>query len=966
MHVATWNLRRVNHGMCGDRGRRAQKRSWLFAAPYPFVHLLMQLPRAWLRQAGQQDTVPLVDLQPIMDQVGLPAVRLMLQNTQPPPPDHTGLCRVRARCVLKSSEQEHWPLLVRSKTVMPAMATLSDYTSLKAQRCQETSLLNAFGHLVVRKNHTSAGMDLVSDDISRATLYKLLHVLQPGQKICLLDPTATEVETSEERPLPASASPNLSHVLAVVESPTAFFIFFPYEEYTLKDMLVFSPGLLFSRHTVPLFIVYQLLQALCFCHEQGLLHGNLRPQLVDIDPSFWVHLNGFTCNIPRPRPLVAQLCSAERYKEPLSLNLSQLVDGWTQGWLTNYEYLMTLNALAGRRIEDPNHHPVLPWVIDFSCRNGQPRNLSKTKYRLNKGDQQLDITFRTVVPHHISDILSEVTYYVYMSRRTPKEMLQRYVRGNWVPNEYPSSMQRMYEWTPDECIPAFYTDPNIFTSIHPDLPDLEIPVWASSPEQFIQWHMDALESDAVSESLHNWVDLTFGYKLAGRAAIEAKNVVLSLATQRDKLTNHGIIQLFDYPHPPRQIHHPAGKAGLGRSLASPAPLESYIIIDGPSTWAAVESTGGSKANLATSPSAGFPAAIEPHLRQHASSISLTLPTATPQRPRSVLADSDALSLALVAGDGAAVAALGDDAELDGRADWIAHSRDSGSGKTLRRRKGAVEVQSGVGTIPMPASFNPVQALEELERGYGFVQHSRAVPLAAPTVQQQCPADLPAPAPTASDMFSFGCLVSEIFMHDPVRLWCVRTLAGPDPVAQEHAIAQACRFSTHLLPVHVRCGVERLLDPVAANRPSANELLNASGPNVLFTFPEYFSRLYNFLREMKASDSAQRVQVAENWMPELLTYEMDGFMLCLPALVDLFKANATRLDALDVFDPIACRLGPQATRTLFHVPISFLFDAEDTELRVRVLNQKFLGRLIERFETQYFIEHYLGLVLRVGL
>jgi len=62
--------------------------------------------------------------------------------------------------------------------------------------------------------------------------------------------------------------------------------------------------------------------------------------------------------------------------------------------------------------------------------------------------------------------------------------------------------------------------------------------------------MQALESEHVSSNLHYWIDLTFGYQLSGKAAIEAKNVALK---DNDAPKNHGFVQLFDHPHPKRKI-----------------------------------------------------------------------------------------------------------------------------------------------------------------------------------------------------------------------------------------------------------------------------------------------------------------------------------------------------------------------------------------------------------------------------
>ena len=388
---------------------------------------------------------------------------------------------------------------------------------------------------------------------------------------------------------------NLSPLLSALETDSAFYLIYEYQRFTLFDIVIHSPAILEGSSNKPLFVVYQLLKLLSYCHSRGVTLGDLNLRNIYIDSRLWVQCclqpSTLSSSLSSPSskgdktdssPLDTSSPSSQKaclkntsllqkssdiladYAPP-SLGLAEAVQKWRSGYLSNFDYLMLLNYHAGRRLGDPNNHPIFPWVMDFSERNGVLRDLSSSKHRIVKGDRQLEFTYQSaledvigglggeqvLVPHHIGEIASDVTYYVYLARQTPKEVLCSRVRPRWVPEEYPASIEKMYHWTPDECIPEFFTNPKIFTSIHPDLPDLVVPSWCSSPQELVNVHRQILESDSVSSNLHNWIDLVFGYKLSGEAAVKAKNVYLSLVDGHTTPTNSGIVQLFRSAHPKR-------------------------------------------------------------------------------------------------------------------------------------------------------------------------------------------------------------------------------------------------------------------------------------------------------------------------------------------------------------------------------------------------------------------------------
>ncbi|CAL8362473.1 unnamed protein product [Merluccius merluccius] len=415
--------------------------------------------------------------------------------------------------------------------------------------------------------------------------------------------------TSFQKSQAGHLCPNVLRAECLLETADVLYVVLPYSQYSLHDIVSYSPAKLANSHAKVLFILYQVLTALQACHAAGLSVGELSLQDIAVDDQLCTRLRlnlvhyeelgtereGGSCvmgrQVPKnitPSDTVCMSSDNKALCGDCFDGLKTLVLDWVHGRVSNFCYLMELNKLAGRRAGDPNYHPVLPWVVDFTVPFGRFRDLRRSKFRLNKGDKQLDFTYEMTkealaaaggngpggcgvggdlgggvggggagpsdhlhVPHHISDVLSDITYYVYKARQTPKPVLCSHVRSQWEPNEYPASMERMQSWTPDECIPEFYTDPSIFRSIHPDMPDLDVPSWCSSYEDFIEVHRRMLESREVSQYLHHWIDLTFGYKLSGKEAVKAKNVCLHLVDNHTNLTSFGVVQLFDQPHPPR-------------------------------------------------------------------------------------------------------------------------------------------------------------------------------------------------------------------------------------------------------------------------------------------------------------------------------------------------------------------------------------------------------------------------------
>jgi factor associated with neutral sphingomyelinase activation len=106
--------------------------------------------------------------------------------------------------------------------------------------------------------------------------------------------------------------------------------------------------------------------------------------------------------------------------------------------------------------------------------------------------------------------------------------------------------------------------------------DVRLPLWArEDPDLYLKINRAALESEYVSDHLHEWIDLIFGFKQRGQEAIKAFNLfhpftyegMIDIESIRDPIEKMGIKcqinefgqcpkQIFKIPHPSRNSNQP--------------------------------------------------------------------------------------------------------------------------------------------------------------------------------------------------------------------------------------------------------------------------------------------------------------------------------------------------------------------------------------------------------------------------
>lgn len=237
--------------------------------------------------------------------------------------------------------------------------------------------------------------------------------------------------------------------------------------------------------------------------------------------------------------------------------------GYTQKWMnreiSNFEYLMLLNTIAGRSYNDLSQYPVFPWIIaDYASEEldlTKPetfRDLSKPIGVVNpKNEAEVRAKYEGfedpsgMIPkfHYGTHYSNSAGVLHYMIRVEPFTSLHielqsgRFDVADRQFHSIPQTWKLLMDNPNDvkELIPEFFYFPEFLKNMNQfDLGQLQnskervndviLPPWARSAEEFITLHRKALESDYVSANLHNWIDLIFGHKQKGSKAVDALNV----------------------------------------------------------------------------------------------------------------------------------------------------------------------------------------------------------------------------------------------------------------------------------------------------------------------------------------------------------------------------------------------------------------------------------------------------------
>ncbi|KAI0395608.1 beige/BEACH domain-containing protein [Xylariaceae sp. FL0594] len=279
---------------------------------------------------------------------------------------------------------------------------------------------------------------------------------------------------------------------------------------------------------------------------------------------------------------------------------------WQKGEISNFHYLMLVNTMAGRTFNDLTQYPVFPWILaDYTSDDlnledpatfrdlSKPMGAQTARRQADYRSRYQSLAEIGESPFHYGTHYSSAMIVAsYLIRLPPfvhsyillqggnfdhADRLFFSVEGAWKSSSQDNGSD-VRELIPEFfCLPEFLTNVNGYNfgnrqGTGGQVNDVQLPSWAKGdPKIFIAKHREALESPYVSQNLHHWIDLVFGYKQRGEEAVENLNVFHHLsyygardldqiADSDERHATTSIIhnfgqtphQVFSKPHPPRE------------------------------------------------------------------------------------------------------------------------------------------------------------------------------------------------------------------------------------------------------------------------------------------------------------------------------------------------------------------------------------------------------------------------------
>ena len=240
----------------------------------------------------------------------------------------------------------------------------------------------------------------------------------------------------------------------------------------------------------------------------------------------------------------------------LSKSADDILKMWYENEIDNAKLLFCLNKLGARSYCDYSQFFVFPWILtqfnedgsfitrrrDLTLPMGQIGEDRKVKYEQTYIESNNSHFYGTHYMH-----LGVVLY--FMSRLDPFSLFGMFIHQGY---DHPNRMFYDFNETwasaaylspadVKEMIPHIFFLPQMYEAMERiDMGTksvVKIGAWAANTRDFVQTMFEALNDETTTTNLNEWIDLIFGYKSRGQAAIDSRNLFHPLCYPIDEVQN---------------------------------------------------------------------------------------------------------------------------------------------------------------------------------------------------------------------------------------------------------------------------------------------------------------------------------------------------------------------------------------------------------------------------------------------